>query len=337
MRIGFHLTPFWSPTDRPPSQIIDEAIEVVAAASRMGYAWVSIGHHVLSHPTVWPQPFPMLARLAPETGRMRLKTSMLLLPIVDAIDAAENVATLDHISHGRLDVGVAVGYREKELETVGLARSDRVPKLEESLALMKRLWSGDEVTFEGRYTRVTAARMGFTTYQKPHPPIEMGAQSVGATRRAARLADSVFFGPQISWESVAKLSAVFREARQEAGHTTPGSVGASRALVVGPSREVAATAAHAYLERTFSMYRTWDMQEATMMPLQLGFDAPLESWTVCGSPADCLETLARADGMGVDAIGFTIYSLPRTAQARIEYLQMIADEILRPAGTLAVA
>src|SRR5437764_551070 len=97
----------------------DEAIQVVGAASRMGYAWVSIGHHLLSHPTVWPQPLPMLARLAPETGRMRLKTSMLLLPLVSPVDAAENIATLDHITHGRLDVGVSVVYREPELETVG--------------------------------------------------------------------------------------------------------------------------------------------------------------------------------------------------------------------------
>src|ERR671924_1869541 len=151
MRIGFHLTPFWSPTDRTPTQIIDEAIAVVAAASRMGFAWVSIGQHWMSHPTVWPQPFPILARLAPETGTMRLKTSVLLLPIVNAVEAAENIATLDHITHGRLDVGVAIGYRETELEAVGLRRRDRVSKLEESLTVMKRLWSGEEVTFEGRY------------------------------------------------------------------------------------------------------------------------------------------------------------------------------------------
>ena len=102
MRIGFHLTPFWSPTDRTPTQILDEAIEVVAAASKMGFGWVSIGQHWLSHPTVWPQPFPFLARLAPETGTMRLKTSVLLLPIMNPVDVAENVATLDHITHGRL-------------------------------------------------------------------------------------------------------------------------------------------------------------------------------------------------------------------------------------------
>src|SRR5438309_11343170 len=113
MKIGFHLTPFWSPTDRGATRNIDEAIEVVAAASRMCYAWVSIGQHWDSHPTVWPQPFPILARLAPETGTMRLKTSALLLSIVNALQTAEYLGTLDHICHRRLDVCFAIGYRDQ--------------------------------------------------------------------------------------------------------------------------------------------------------------------------------------------------------------------------------
>jgi alkanesulfonate monooxygenase SsuD/methylene tetrahydromethanopterin reductase-like flavin-dependent oxidoreductase (luciferase family) len=331
MRIGFHLTPFWSPTDRSPTRIIDEAIEVVAAASRMGFAWVSIGQHWLSHPTVWPQPVAMLARLAPETGAMRLKTSVLLLPILNAVEVAESVATLDHITHGRLDVGVAIGYRELELAVAGLARSDRVPKLEESLALMKQLWRGAEVTFKGRYTRVEGGRMGFTPCQQPHPPLEMGAQSEGATRRAARLTDGVFFGPQLGWADVGRFAAIFREERAASGAGTPGFVGASRSLIVGASKEKAAAAARAYLEKTFTMYRTWRMQEETMGRLQLGFEASLDDWTIHGSPADCVETLERARALGLERIGFTIYSLPPDVRARIDYLQMIAERIVAPA------
>jgi alkanesulfonate monooxygenase SsuD/methylene tetrahydromethanopterin reductase-like flavin-dependent oxidoreductase (luciferase family) len=300
----------------------------------MGFAWVSIGQHWMSYPTVWPQPFPILARMAPDTGTMRLKTSVLLLPIVNAVEAAENVATLDHICHGRLDVGVALGYREQELEAVGLTRKDRAPKLEESLALMKRLWSGQEVTFEGAYTRVTAARMGFTPFQQPHPPLEMGAQSEGATRRAARLTDGVFFGPQVAWRDIAKLVEVFREARGGTGGRGAGSIGASRSLIVGTDRDTARAAAREYLEKTFAMYRTWEMQEKAMAPLQLSFDSALDDWTVHGSPRDCVETLQRGREMGLDKIGFTIYSLPREVQARVDYLQMIAEEILRPAGAL---
>lgn len=332
MKIGFHLTPFWSPTDRGATRIIDEAIAVVAAASRMGFSWVSIGQHWVSHPTVWPQPFPILARMAPETGAMRLKTSVLLLPIVNAVEAAENIATLDHICHGRLDVGVAIGYRETELEAAGLRRKDRAPKLEESLALMKRLWSGEEVTFEGRYTRLTGGRMGFTCFQRPHPPLEMGAQSDGATRRAARITDGVFFGPQVAWRDIGKLAAVFRDERAKQAGIGPGHVGASRSLIVGKDRESARAAAAEYLERTFAMYRRWEMQEKGMAPLQLSPEIALDDWTVYGSPRDCVETLGRAAAMGLERVGFTIYSLPRDVQARIDYMQMVAEEIVRPVG-----
>jgi alkanesulfonate monooxygenase SsuD/methylene tetrahydromethanopterin reductase-like flavin-dependent oxidoreductase (luciferase family) len=330
VRIGFHLTPFWSPTDRAPTAILDEAIEVVRAAASMGFAWVSIGHHWVSHPTVWPHPIAMLARLAPEAGEMRLKTSMLLLPLLNPVDVAESVVTLDHLTHGRLDVGVAIGYRERELEAAGLGRKDRVPKLEESLAVMQRLWRGEEVTFEGAYTKLTRARLGLPPFQRPHPPIEMGAQSVGATRRAARLADAVFFGPQVGWADVQRLVGVYREARG----ASAGTAFASRSLIVGASKEAARAAARAYLERTFAMYRGWEMQEPTMVPLQLGFDASLDDWTINGTPGECLEAVARARALGLDGIGLTIYSLPREVKARIDYLRMIADEIVRPAATL---
>ena len=71
-----------------------------------------------------------------------------------------------------------------------------------------------------------------------------------------------------------------------------------------------------------------------MVPLQLGFDASLDDWTINGSPAECRETIARAHAMGLDGIGLKIYSLPREAAARIDYLAMIADELVRPAAKL---
>ena len=112
----------------------------------------------------------------------------------------------------------------------------------------------------------------------------------------------------------------------------PGSIGASRSLIVGADKETAHAAAREYLEKTFTMYRTGEMQEKGMAPLQLLLDIALDDWTVHGSPRDCVETVQRARELGLDKIGFTIYSLPRDVQARIDYLQMIAEEILRPAG-----
>jgi alkanesulfonate monooxygenase SsuD/methylene tetrahydromethanopterin reductase-like flavin-dependent oxidoreductase (luciferase family) len=160
----------------------------------------------------------------------------------------------------------------------------------------------------------------------------MGAQSEGATRRAARLTDGVFFGPQVAWRDIGKLAEVFRAARTESGARDPGSIGASRSLIVGADKESARAAAKEYLEKTFTMYRTWEMQERTMAPLQLSLDIALDDWTVYGSPRDCVETVQRGRALGLDKIGFTIYSLPREVEARIDYLQMIAEQVLRPAG-----
>lgn len=330
MQIGIHLTPFFSPPDRPPAQVIDELVAIAQRASQLGYAWISAPHHWAAHPSVWPQPFPLLARLAPETGSMRLMTLVILLPLLNPVETAEHVATLDAISHGRLTLGVAIGYREAELEAVGLTRRDRVPKLEESLALMKQLWTGEEVTFAGRYAQVTKLRMGLTPVQKPHPPIVMGCQSERATARAARLTDGVFFGPQVGWADIGKLADIYRQARAEAGHLTPGVLGASRALLLGKDQEDAARIGRAYLERTFANYRAWEMQEATMVPLALSFDRPLQDWTVHGSTADCVETLLRArEEMGLTDISFTMYNLPRELPARLEYLERVSAEILQ--------
>ena len=69
-----------------------------------------------------------------------------------------------------------------------------------------------------------------------------------------------------------------------------------------------------------------------MVELQLDFDRPLDDWTINGSPRDCVEAIARGRDAGLDRIGLTIYSLPATVEARIDYLHMIAEEVLRPAG-----
>jgi alkanesulfonate monooxygenase SsuD/methylene tetrahydromethanopterin reductase-like flavin-dependent oxidoreductase (luciferase family) len=181
----------------------------------------------------------------------------------------------------------------------------------------------------GRYTRITEGRMGLRPYQQPHPPIELGAQSDPATKRAARIADGVFFGPQASWADVKRLAGVYRAEREAQGRPGVGILGSSRSLLVGKSKEDAAARARAYLEKTFNMYKTWEMQEPGMVGLQLDESISLDDWTVHGSPADCVETLLRArDEIGLNAVGFTIYSLPPSPQERIEYLQMIAEEIV---------
>src|SRR5205814_4307116 len=121
--------------------------------------------------------------------------------------------------------------------------------------------------------------------------IEVGAQSRLAAERAARIADGVLFGPQVAWNDVARLAEMYRQARASATRPGVGALGASRSLMVDKSKEDAARFAAQYLDKTFRMYTTWQMQESSMVRLQLDAERRLADWTIYGSPADGVEPL----------------------------------------------
>lgn len=328
MKLGIQSLQFMSGSVRPIADLLDDAIEVLREADRLGFDWVSASQHWVSAPTIWPQPLPVLARLAPEVPHMRLMTQMLVLPLHNPIDVAEQVSTLDHISRGRVTLGCAVGYRELELEAAGFKRADRVGRLEESLELMKRLWAGEEVWHRGRWWTLSGGQVGFRPYQEPHPPVVLAAQSPGAVRRAARLGDGVFFGPQMGFADIATLAELYRREADRIGHSV-GMIGAGRSVMLGTSRGKAAQAAYDYAEKTMSMYSGWDMQERGMVDLHLD-QRDLGSWALIGSSADIVEQIAHAADGGLDHITLTAYNLPRDRSARLEYVQRLGEEVVAP-------
>ena len=121
------------------------------------------------------QPLPVLARLAAEPGDMKLATSVLLLTLLNPVDVAEQVATLDHISEGRLILGLGLGYRPEECEAFGTRMSQHGARSSEGLELMVRLWTEEEVTHHGRYFHVTGARPTARPFQTPYPKIWLAA------------------------------------------------------------------------------------------------------------------------------------------------------------------
>src|SRR5215510_2200635 len=167
-----------------------EHIEQVQMARDAGFDLIVMGQHYLSTPFQEIQTLPSLARLAAEAGTMRVGATVLLLPLHNPVDVAEQVATLDIICEGRFIFGVGLGYREEEYEAFGIEGKERVPRFLESLQVIRRLWTEDEVTHRGRFYRLTKARLVCKPVQKPRPPIWFAANNDVAVARAARLADA---------------------------------------------------------------------------------------------------------------------------------------------------
>ena len=329
MEYGLYLRSFLTDRTRPLYEQIDDLVEICHVVRDLGFSTVTMPQHWVSHPTIWPQPFPMLARLAPETGDMRLLIGILLLPLHNPLQVAEDVATLDHISRGRAVLGVGIGYRETELEAAGASRKERVPRLTESIEVMKRLWSGEEVDHEGRYWQLHGAKMGFATVQQPHPPIWIACQSDGAVRRAGRIADACYLAPQVGFDDIPALVVAYRDERAKAG-ADAGRVTISRGVAFAKDKGTAMDEAREAAESSYRMYSTWDMQEDTMVRINIGADSSVEDWAVLGNGQDCLEGFSSLAEQGVGFVNVTFYNLPKTLEARKEYLQRFAEEVIGP-------
>jgi probable F420-dependent oxidoreductase len=156
----------------------------------LGYSTLNLPDHL----TELPAPFPALASAATATTRLRVATLVLNNDFRHPVLLAREAATLDVLSGGRLQLGLGAGYMKAEYDQAGL-RFDRggvrVERLAESVAIVKRLFEGETVTFAGRHYRVTAHKIYPLPAQRPRPPILIGGNGPRLLTLAATEADIV--------------------------------------------------------------------------------------------------------------------------------------------------
>jgi probable F420-dependent oxidoreductase len=176
----------------------DVARRVAQAADRAGLDSLWTGEHVvLPDPQVSPSPappqFPMLhppaflCFLAAVTERIRLGTGITLVAQRNAVVLAKEMATVDVVSRGRLILGVGAGYLEHEFRALGIPFHERGARTDESIAVMRELWTAKKPAFEGRFWRFSGIDAQPRPVQKGGPPIVVGGGSDGAIRRAVAL------------------------------------------------------------------------------------------------------------------------------------------------------
>ena len=158
------------------------AIEMAVFCEQHGGAAVVVSEHHASPDGYLPAPLVLASAIAARTKRLPIQVAALLVPLHDPIELAEQMAVLDLISGGRVSYVCAVGYRREEYAMFGRDMKRRGRRIEESIAVMRRAWSGEPFTYEGRPVRVTPrpATPG-------GPVLMMGGGSEVAVRRAARL------------------------------------------------------------------------------------------------------------------------------------------------------
>ena len=281
-------------------------------AEALGFSFVACGEHVFFNgPT--SNAFVVLAAAAAATERLRLLTSITLLPLYPAALVAKLAATLDRVSGGRLDLGVGVGGESRaEFDACGVPVSERGARTDEALDVLTRLFGGDEVTFDGRFTHLDGVTLDPPPVQRPRPPIWVGGRKDGAMRRAARYAD-VWMPYMYTPEQLALSLDRIGSYAAELGR--PGAVDGAVFLWlgVGRDREQAHEAAVAKLG---AVYRQ-------------NTDRMLERYVPTGDPA---AVAARIDEFGAAGARRVVCALACPDDERAEAIRLLGEEVLPRLG-----
>jgi len=185
----------------------DEVVADSREAEEQGYDYITVGEHMFFHgPNA--NGLISLAGAAAATTRIKLMSSITLVPLYPAAILAKQVTTLDRLSRGRFNLGVGVGGEyPKEFEACGVPVNERGARTDESLEVMRRLWTEDDVHFDGRFTKLSGVTLKPKPIQKP-PPIWVSGRSQGAMRRTARFAKGwipYMYTPEMLAESVESI------------------------------------------------------------------------------------------------------------------------------------
>lgn len=192
MRFGlwfdFRNPPQWR---RPYQDLYAETIEQVVWAESQGYESAWLTEHHFAADGYSPSPVVIAAALAVKTKRIRIGTNVLLLPLYHPVRLAEDCATVDILSNGRFELGVGLGYRVNEFDGYGIPYKERGARTNEGLEIIRRLWEGETLTFNGKYYHVENARLEPRPVQRPRPAIWVGGMSKPAAKRVARYGDGI--------------------------------------------------------------------------------------------------------------------------------------------------
>lgn len=188
---------------------------VVPAGYRSTYPYSPEGRMPGPEDSDFPDPLIWLTFVAAHTSKVRLGTGILILPQRNPVVLAKEVATLDRLSGGRVELGIGVGWLEEEFDAIGVPFSGRGERTDDHVAALRALWTQDRASHSGPFTSFE------DVICRPQPtqaavPIVVGGHSEAAARRAGRLGDG-FFPGKGNHERLAELIAIVRRTAEEHG------------------------------------------------------------------------------------------------------------------------
>jgi alkanesulfonate monooxygenase SsuD/methylene tetrahydromethanopterin reductase-like flavin-dependent oxidoreductase (luciferase family) len=285
----------------------NDFIEYLIEAEALGYesAFV-VEHHFTGFGQV-SATLNLLGWVGAKTSTLRLGTAVIVLPWHNPVLLAEQAATLDLLSGGRLDFGIGKGYRHNEFAGFGMPMEEAAERFEESINIITKSWTSDQrFSFHGRFWRFEDIVVEPPACQKPHPPFWQGAGHPDSIRKVAARGHNLLLDQFASIDETISRFAIYKAAMQADGFAFSASqVGVARAFFVADTAEEKAAAVERRLKAQRQMQaisqRPDGRNTASIMAFSDTLEASEES-ALYGTPDEISRKLERLQAAGVEYV-----------------------------------
>src|SRR6266481_8326971 len=223
MKFGLHyqLPCFGS---QSPVQRYRDTLEQSVHAEALGFESVwPVEQHFNADLSITPAPLLLLAALAERTTTLRLGIAIVLLPLSHPVRVAEEIATLDVLSNGRVEFGIGRGAIPSHFRGFGVNQEESRDRFTEELEIILAAWSSERLTYHGRFFNLEKLRVVPKPVQQPHPPIRVAANSIETFELMGRMGLPIFAAAQVNpFPKIKEYLPIYRDARAAAGHPDHG-------------------------------------------------------------------------------------------------------------------
>lgn len=315
-------------------ELYAQALDLAKLAESSGFHSVWLSEHHFLPDGYCPSVLATASAMAAVTSTIRLGTGVLLLPLHNPVRVAEDAAVVDNISGGRLDLGVAIGYRKEEFDGFGIPIQQRPSRIEEGIEVLLKAWGEESFTYSGKRYEFNDINVTPKPVQKP-VPIYIGAFETPAIRRAGRLGYPLLIGPGRTMGMVADTIDTYNDASREAGKN-PDDVEhiLLRETYVHSDPLKAKEDAEKYIIGMYRYYFTLGVKIVVRGRQIQSEDDPLfehlsEDRFVIGSPEKCGRELERyRDEMGIKHVTCRMYFPQAEYQAVADCVGLFGREVI---------